>query len=139
MLARTFLPAANLKITDKQHDALVATLLLLESGKVKHRAISDSGPGGPGFNMHAWNCGTCACIGGWADTFGAGFDDDLVLPPNINRLFFPSIYVFDVRRKKSLQMWRITVEQGAKALRNFLERGKPDWAAVLGHDRYIEV
>lgn len=133
MLARTFLPAANLKITEKQRDALIAALVMLEGGeiewrKAEHRNLRKGEK--LGFNMIDWNCGTAVCMGGLCDTMGAGFMDMQTMPVDLEKLFYPALHLTSNMQQLTC-MWDITVPQAARALRNYLERGKSDWASVL--------
>lgn len=68
-----FLSAKNLGLTEKRKKALVKTLKLFESGKVKYKEAvrAQFGPVKDGFNMAFYNypCGTPACVAGWADHF----------------------------------------------------------------------
>jgi hypothetical protein len=81
MLAQNFKSAAELKITEAQKEALMKTLVLLETGKLKHVPYSNdmlrlNGSSVEGkafdgfFNMAcsfaAADCGTIACIRGTA-------------------------------------------------------------------------
>lgn len=126
MLARTFLPAANLKISEKQRDALIAVLLLFEGGEVKHGPVvyRDLRKGEQRkFNMAEWDCGTACCIGGWADQLGgAGFDEMAKFPVELERLFFPPL---------SIDMHDVTVPQAARAVRRYLETGAVRWNEMV--------
>ncbi len=131
MLAQTFKTAKELLINDRQLEALKKTLVLLETGKIKHDSKVDAFT--PlSFNMANWNlltpCGTVCCIGGTAELVG-----DLTLEDNfecascnnksLEDLFYPENiggYTYD----------DITIEQAAHALRSYLTTGTPDWSIL---------
>lgn len=136
MLAQNFMTAKSLKLTQKRYHALVLTLNLMETRNLIHTPLlsEDDDRHGPKswiftghFNMSFWNmkheCGTICCIGGTAEIVGripGSFlhtqDEDL------EDLFFPAVDTdFD----------DITVEHGARALRNYLTFGKAKWKEVL--------
>lgn len=126
MLARSFLSPVDLKISDKQLNALVQVLNMLERGELPwHRGVSR--PKDLGFNMGYWpdkrgkDCGTVGCIGYWTEKFlGEEFDD---FPKELDNLFFINEIDID---------WvDVTPEYAASALRNYLTTGKADWAGVL--------
>lgn len=131
MLAQSFKPAAELDISEAQREALVKTLVLLETGKLTHYTIDfrpyniKSGQVFTGhFNMATWNlvrdCGTVCCIGGTAELIGnVSFDD---VSEELNNLFYPEV-------ETSLK--QITPTQAAIALRNYLTCGEAKWDEVL--------
>jgi hypothetical protein len=125
----TFLSDDQLDISEHHRAALITTLDLMESDKIKH--VTDGhDPLGTGserkftgnFNMDVWighgDCGTVACIGGTAELVGnVKFDD--VLPDALDELFF---------------RWGgddPSVAQAAQALRNYLTHGHADWVGVM--------
>ncbi|MCA6108162.1 hypothetical protein [Bradyrhizobium cenepequi] len=137
-MAARFKTAETLGITQKQKDALVKTLRLLEGGKAKHvdpppiaidcerkRRYSFDGL----FNMRVWkkktDCGTVACIGGTAELVGGVKFTDVTMNDNLElaKLFYP--------HSGGLPFSAITVKQAAKALRNYLAVGAPLWEKVL--------
>lgn len=134
MLMQNFKAAADLGITEPQKDALVKTLVLLETGGIVHAAQPPFGdlntettPAFSGkFNMDNWSltfdgCGTIACIGGTAELiggvdFGSDHDD---LPKGLYGLFYPVSAGRD---------WEeITTAQAATALRSYLSTGDARW------------
>lgn len=135
MLARNFLPATDLGITQAQHAALIMTLHAMESGRVVHlRNVKEIETDYEAderlylghFNMNYWkdnaDCGTVACIGGTAEILGKiQFNDD-GLPRNLAQLFYPGT---------TDNYNDITVEQAAAALRHYLIFGTPNWEGVL--------
>jgi len=143
MLARSFLSAAELKISDEQRDALIKVLHALEGDQLPHIRpefqLWESVPiqAQDSFNMCWWDtgCGTVCCIGGWAERFAGKpiFNHGVItrsMPTMSHRspllhLFFPAYEC----------PWAdyagITPEQAALALSNFLTTGKPDWSDIL--------
>lgn len=140
MLAQSFQTAADMEITEPQKEALIKTLVLLETGKLVHaskrmvlespeieRAPSFSGL----FNMRSWGadddftseCGTIACIGGTADLI-AGEPLFALTNHNSNKnlyeLFYPPTLHWDL-------WYDITPAQAATALRNYLTTGDARW------------
>lgn len=133
MLARNFLTPTDLKISDKQFDALVQVLGMLERGELlwHNKYKVDQSPV-VGFNMDRWptpsdNCGSVGCIGYWCQKFGGDVTRDSIEkdenPYELEKLFFP------VEGIKAYE--DITVDEGMQALSNYLTTGKADWASVL--------
>jgi hypothetical protein len=139
MLAQSFISADELGITDAEQRALVTVLGMMERGE-----IADSEPGASlwgrdvpsapvGFNMASFfaesDCGTIACICGWAIAVG-GLNKDLMLKrfevPALDRLFDPSASCLPFGA-----MAQITTPQAARALRNYLTTGEPNWPEAI--------
>lgn len=131
MLMQNFQTADQLGLTEQQRDALIKTLVLLETGKLTHVSasgdfrFSDHFTGH--FNMDNWNrsdaCGTICCIGGTAELVGH-------LPLfSLNILARRDSYsdLFDLFCPQMLDWEEITTAQAATALRAFLTTGKADW------------
>jgi hypothetical protein len=131
MLAQNFKAAADLGITEPQKEALMKTLVLLETGKLTHSPIGEDDIFRAGshkftghFNMHTWarehDCGTIACIGGTAELVGGvvfGYGDT---NKPLHNLFEP--------RAIDWQLWQfITPLQAAVALRSYLTTGDARW------------
>lgn len=143
MLAQNFKSAADLRLNDKQRDALIKTLALLDSGQLQYinieeheydvRSVMEKKFTG-NFNMSEWTfaskqCGTVACIGGTACLIA----HDLGLFPNpdysnklkneeLHDLFYPPLD----------GSWNdITPEQAATALRSYLTTGNAQWKAAV--------
>lgn len=129
MLMQNFKSAADLGLTEPQKEALMKTLVLLETGKLEHAKIDDGIMGGSDkftghFNMHVWcrehSCGTIACIGGTAELIGGvvfGYGKQHM---QLHNLFEP--HDFD------WQLWQnITPAQAATALRSYLTTGDARW------------
>ncbi|MEY9676048.1 hypothetical protein ABIE93_005982 [Bradyrhizobium elkanii] len=132
MLAQNFKSAADLKISEEQKDALIKTLVLLETGKLHHFAVTpeieenefaiDRGYMFSGdFNMAYFHlkhsCGTAACIAGTAELISGikfvGRDRTAAL----DGLFYGG----------DLELSSITPAQAATALRSYLTTGDPRW------------
>lgn len=131
MLAQNFKSASALGITEPQKEALMKTLVLLETGKLVHEKTDsawfpDTGEDFTGhFNMRQWNaavhgCGTVACIGGTAELVGkVSFQDDRSrMDAALTNLFMP----------EPESSWNdITPTQAAIALRSYLTTGDARW------------
>lgn len=129
MLAQNFKTANELGLQKEHYDALVKTLVMLETDKLKHS--DDSDPSAEiVFNMNNWNmrnqelsdgCQTVACIGGSAELIGGLARGTLRHVaedrPALTALFFPDLPSW----------WSITTEQAAAALRSYLTTGWPQW------------
>lgn len=141
MLAQNFQSAEKLLITERQRQALIKTLTLLETNKLKHfprkrqtfhiaedkLSLNFTGQ----FNMDVWlaktSCETVACIGGTAELVGqVDFGSNhMTLPTNLRKLFYPDF------ENSFVDYDDITVDHAAQALRNYLTTGKPCWHDVL--------
>lgn len=135
MLMQAFKTAADLGISDPQKDALIKTLVLLETGKLRHvpdplsSDVDDrSARKFDGlFDMRSWAgahpCGTVCCIGGTAEIvgnvkFGSDFGCDIT-NAGLHNLFHPRL---------SHDHWgKITPSQAATALRSYLTTGDAHW------------
>lgn len=141
MLAQSFKTAEELGITEKQKEALMKTLVLLETGKLVHtslprlkdRYVGEQKFSGH-FNMEEWSvshfCGTIACIGGTAELIGGLLGDERFIKlyrsighSDLHHLFYPNLGRYPYSE--------ITVEQAAQALRNYLTSGKPQWNTII--------
>ncbi len=136
--ARTgaFLPAAALGIEERERDALVKALAILESGRIAARPANSTSTGlgqysavvPPFFDMgmmvRQTDCGTSCCILGLARCVA---NDRSLLQIAANEdhtaraLFFPHGQAIKCTDPK----------KGAKALRSYLETGDPRWAEAL--------
>lgn len=131
MLARSFLSATDLGISDVERDALIKVLGMLERGELVHRG-TDLVAGHNGFNM-GWagsrtDCGTLACIGGWVAILRKGHPDPTYVYGSVNG---PLHGLYWPRHLRGLRLSEITAEHAAHALSNFLTAGKPRWHEVL--------
>lgn len=132
MLAQNFKTPAELRISQAQFDALVKTLGILERNEtvwvsidcVSHHNIEKIKFTGH-FNMDVWQephkCGTVCCIGGTAELIG-GVEFDPHKNYALWGLFYPNI---------NLEYSKITVEQAACALRNYLTYGEAKWQEIV--------
>src|SRR5579872_209917 len=144
MLAQNFKTAKDLGLSDHRFESLVKTLGVLERGEVKHvRIVDDLFEEGKEFaipekfdglfNMDNTftraNCGTAGCIAGTCDwLFKTDFapEGNLALDLNFEllKLFCPNIDWY---------YWpKITVDQAARALRNYLSCGEARWKEIIG-------
>lgn len=140
MLAQNFKTAADLSISDVELDALIKVLGMLERGEIPFATcpenLSGFRPHGEGFNMGPYlkegECGTVACIAGWAHVVSGrrAFEwVETLCPPNtvtddLHELF----HVDSITYRKRLT---IKPPQAARALRSYLATGKPNWAQAL--------
>lgn len=134
MLAQNFMKSKALKITDKEHGALIAVLHALDRGELKHR--NHAKPDGPnGFNMgrlrNEMACGTVACLKGWAQTFAGKEDvfDSFRMTSAVADLF-----MYQCIDRPETMKWnreKVTTDQAAHALRNYLTSGAARWGEVL--------
>jgi hypothetical protein len=134
MLMQTFKSATELGIAENQRAALMKTLVLLETGKLKHVPDVDGldndwlakGRFSGKFNMGEWitsykRCGTVACIGGTAELVGK-VRMKCECGSALHELFYPS----------SLTNWdAITPAIAAKALRSYLSCGDARWKLAV--------
>jgi hypothetical protein len=126
MLARAFLSARDLSITEVERDALIATLFAFERGEIDN------------FTMRRFReeCGTPACICGWANYFseGSAFAEVSSMPGTLavkrlhRRLPKQLQYLFDIQGLP--QQAGATQAQAAAALANYLTSGEPRWDEV---------
>lgn len=138
-----FMTADALGIEQDVYNALVKTLVLFESDQVRWFDPDESEDAWEGelaipkfsglFNMNQWKnttkCGTVACIGGTAELIGNLTRGDLGCHRNmaLRSLFYP----YEVEESR----WDdIKVHEAAKALRNYLEGGHPNWRSAM--DKY---
>lgn len=139
MLARNFMSAADLRITDEAYEALITFLGMAERGEVKHEPLNFNIPYNSNLNhtgtvhyinMMMWNitnpsCGTVSCIGGSMEIL-MGKDMDSNDMSRMNELFHP------MGGGGMSERWNsITIPQVSQAIRNFLATGKPNWKEVV--------
>lgn len=141
-----FKELVELRISENDFSALVKVMEVLREGKIPYTPIDGDVvgrplPGKDGFNMRWWDtmeflaettedfqvkkdqeCGTCCCIGGWANKFGASFNQYRNNRNEmLDRLFYPDVEeAFDA-----------TPEQAAQAIENYLTHGDPLWEEVI--------
>lgn len=125
-----WLTAKQLGISDQHRAALVLVMEKLRSGEIVHSPWCPTPPPGQWFSMAHWtngrhdtNCGTIACIGGWAERLGGvrfSLDDR---PADIDELFYPN---------SDLDWDLIDNAAAVKAIQNYLSTGKPDWKSIVG-------
>lgn len=157
MLARTIKSAAELGISDIEHESLLKVLDKLERGELVHaRGVYKdvlSRPAGESFNMADYlsveDCGTAGCIAGWMHLVSGGVCykrlnfwtqgmldyNKVALPHLIPMVRFNLIpdalnELFHVARA-DVDLEDITPDQAAQAIRNYLSMGEPRWEEVL--------
>ena len=132
-----FLSAEDLGIGPRTYRALLTVLRMLENEELKYVSDYEWNFGGAAsaaadmmyFNMNMWYsqrhaCGTVGCIGGWAQHFGATDINRYSMTKELVALCWPPHgMIFNYST--------ITTKQAARALRNYLEKGKPYWEEVL--------
>lgn len=138
MLAQSFKSAADLGLTTDEQGALIKVLGMLEREEIAYRER-----GGRmlhpwertqpvGFNMYHFfgesDCGTIACIAGWAIHIGKldrGLIDKRFVLPALADLFDPYDSIGAGRTHT------ITPAQAATALRSYLTTGSANWAEAI--------
>lgn len=146
MLSRTrpHLSPAELDLTPEHHRALVLTLEYMRAGRIFHSPPVDifgsDGNFTGHFNMRYWHrvadCGTVACIGGTAEMLGGViFTDKARNNQDLYDLFHPFAVCAETSHHEFMRLsktWeRITVEQAALALENYLATGSAGWKEIL--------
>ncbi len=132
MLAQNFKSADDLGITEPRKEALMKTLVLLETGKLVHTAtperyeyFAENFTGH--FNMAGWrrkaSCGSICCIGGTAEIIGNTSFCLNEIPCALQTLFFPNMH----NDGPHFQYKNITVNHAATALRSYLTTGDAKW------------
>jgi hypothetical protein len=133
MLAQSFKSSADLGIPESHLSALMKTLVLLETGKLRHVPSSCDGDKAGAFsgqfNMCNWSaesgCGTIACIGGTAEligdvSFGIIYNStNSLITDGLRDLFLPPF--------SGVKWNKITTDQAATALRSYLTTGDARW------------
>ncbi len=130
MLARSFLTAADLKLSHGEVEALIGVLHMLERGELVDTKRGESTVPN-GFCMSTVSdekdCGTAACLMGWAQfisksdkVFDVVFCGDRY-PQSMYELF-----MFGDSRRHAVKG-----EQAARALSNYLTTGDAKWDEVL--------
>jgi hypothetical protein len=129
MTKSRFHSAKRLDIYEEWREALIKTLALMESGKLKkislkkvrrhrHRPYETQTLF---FNMGEWRCGSAGCIGGTAEAISGIKMNGYGSKPALFSLLFPRHQDYE----------KITVKQAAKALRNYLTTGGAQWEKIL--------
>ena len=127
-----FMSAKQLGLETPEYEALKKTLDMLESDGISHSYLGPPNEkDGLVFNMAAWHnsygCGSVCCIGGTAEMVGQlerySLDTKAKNNRQLRELFYPL--------NQSIDFGKITTEQAAAALRNYLITGKPNWECAL--------
>jgi hypothetical protein len=132
MLAQAFKSAIELGLSDPQRDALVKTLVLLETNKLEHvpaEAVRWDCARASEMNRHfnmcisygVAECGTVGCIRGTAERVGTVEFPVFSGPEGLYQLFYDA---GAINRDAS-------VEQASTALRSYLATGDARWDLAL--------
>lgn len=135
MLMQNFKSADELGISEPQADALRKTLVLLETGKLRHVSFRELGDHvrrdfifSGQFNMSTYGyshaCGTAACIGGTAELISDAKFIGVDRPNALTELF----YMDSVDNQ---DMDDVTPAQAARALRSYLTCGDAKWSEAV--------
>lgn len=119
MLAQNFKTPTDLRITDKEFDALTKVLGMLERAEIWPEHL----------NMERIDCGTAACMMGWARRIGGS---ELFATEDMEEGPLSELFMFAGMDEISDPAWvkrrqNVTPSQAAVALRNFLTHGEPRW------------
>lgn len=126
MLARNFMSATDLGLTEEEHGALVKVLGMFERGEI---------PDGE-FSMKTFQhaCGTPSCICGWAHyaSGGKAFASIINGGDRLSyQLFTPGTSeLFGIDGMPYVR--NATTSQAAKALNSYLTTGWPSWDVPTG-------
>jgi hypothetical protein len=140
MLAQNFMSADQLHVTREEHAALVTVLYMLEREELKSIVfginINDRVLQGKCFSMNnTWvkgKCGSAGCIGGWvADVMGVS-DKNKYVDSYWSYVAIRQLPLADLYWNAKAIQSKVSSDQGAAALRNFLTTGKAQWDEVLG-------
>ena len=145
MTEDNFLSSDALSLTPKEYSALVEVLHELEDGEIVYDPTCKTER--KGFNYASiavhHDKGTCACIAGWAKiiggnhTFAAAIEKEAFGPvrsmiigisPRVDALidlFFGPLY-------RKWELASVTPQEAAKAIRNYLTTGNPNWHQIKG-------
>lgn len=115
MLAQNFKTAADLGISEEQHQSLIQTLGRMERMEIPEHQFSMRVVGEP-------DCGTPGCILGWARGTRQNPVWATRFPRRLERLFLPH---------HCPAAWGASTEQAAIALRSYLTTGVVNWADAL--------
>ena len=131
MLARSFKSAAELRLTEIEHDSLIKVLHMLERGEIEQKLFNMSSIGG--------RCGTPSCMLGWARIVSR--DEELFdrcsglgnSPDALRALFLykDSHSWVEHFAKKNRNASGVETSAAALALSNYLTIGEPRWAEAL--------
>ena len=126
----------ELQLTEEQFNSLVAVLGKMDRGELvrtprceEARVCLIGDDKGNGFNMDQWECGTAACIGGWAERLAGKrvfASCELLGSRGLNDLLFPTRFCLSYD-----DAFDATPQHAAVALRSYLETGAPDWTAAM--------
>ena len=118
MLARSFMSATELRISEAEYAALIKTLFAFERNEIQPEQ----------FDMREW-CGTAACICGHAQHFSPDVFNGQMFswPYGLRALFAPP----DSELPEKIAYEDIKPKDAAVAISNYLTTGEPHWNEVL--------
>jgi hypothetical protein len=130
MLAQAFRTAADLGITEFEHDALISVLGMLERGELVDVGYLDACDNGFNMGVSGEGCGTPACIGGW-----------MAYLMGVNQQEYTERYSYSHRSRNPMLhelFWNeeaterpAKAAQAAIAVRSYLTIGNPHWDLAL--------
>jgi hypothetical protein len=135
MLAQNFMTAEVLGIKPEWRDALITVLGMMERGELVYvtrdelarMPTTDTADFTGHFSMQHWNwpktCGSVCCIGGTAEWIGGVWFDDVRCRNSGEHITLGELF-YDYPGDP-------TIEQAARALRNYLTLGDPRWAEAM--------
>ncbi len=113
-----FKTARQLRITPEEHGALVDVLDKLEHQKIPAKLFTMTTVG------YYHDCKSPACLKGWGQKLLHGDAFDYGVRHPTQELFYPG-------ETEDCDPYAANRKQGAKALRNFLRTGKPNWRVAM--------
>lgn len=130
MLAQNFKTPTDLGISDIEFDALLKVLGMLEREEIKPEQFT--------MDRVLHNCGTPACMCGWANYVSEGKAFPLrnrkysTMEPSWKRIPKDLLILFAYGSSAGPDMARrATTSQAANALRSYLTHGEARWAEAL--------
>ena len=126
MLARNFLPAEELGLTEGGYAAFIKLLGMLERGELVWSPLSPKHPNG--FNMatcwRKWDCGTVGCIAGWTYSLLENGETSVLRE---GRTAAQGRAYEKLTMPTGFGSGKHTVDQAAHALQTYLTTGTPEW------------
>lgn len=128
MLARTFLSATELDLTDDQYHAFKIVLFMFEQGEIPSHKFYMGWTG----DLEFWqgkDCNTPACILGWARHVMA--KPALFPPCTIMSQTMQDLFFMGSPKPLPLSYSKITPEMAARVLNHYLTTGEVEWSVAL--------
>jgi hypothetical protein len=123
MLAQNFKTAADLGISEIEHDALRKVLGMLERQEISPRQFT--------MERVIHRCGTPACICGWARHISKGEAFPGIGAAYPAKRTEQLSHLFAMTSDVNVGAYSATCAQAAIALRNYLTHGEPRWDEAL--------